>query len=131
VSAWGLGMRTVVTGGVGFIGSHLVDELLAGGHEVTMLDHLANRHEDNLGRALHAGATLAGADVTDVAATSRVRDAACPGLVFHLAASIDVRRSVEDPATDAHVNVGGTASVLEAARRCGASRVVLSSTAGV
>ena len=69
--------------------------------------------------------------MTDVAATSRVLDAARPEVVFHLAAQIDVRRSVEDPATDAHVSVGGTASVLEAARRCGASRVVLSSTAGV
>jgi UDP-glucose 4-epimerase len=124
-------MRTVVTGGAGFIGSHLVDALLADGHAVTVLDRLAHGHDDNLGPALHAGARLVRADVTDVAATSRVLDVARPEVVFHLAAQIDVRRSVEDPATDAHISVGGTASVLEAARRCGAGRVVLSSTAGV
>jgi UDP-glucose 4-epimerase len=124
-------MRIVVTGGAGFIGSHLVDALVERGHAVTVVDHLRHGHEENLGPALRAGARLARADVTEVTAMRRILGHARPEVVFHQAAQIDLRRSVDDPSTDAHVNVGGTASVLEAARRSGARRVVLSSTAGV
>jgi UDP-glucose 4-epimerase len=121
-------VRALVTGGAGFIGSHLVDALLAQGDEVTVLDHLNSR--DNLAGVADRVALVRG-DVTDVAHTSAVLADARPEVVFHLAAQIDVRRSVSDPSTDAHVNVGGTASVLTAALGAGVRRVVLASTAGV
>jgi UDP-glucose 4-epimerase len=122
-------VRALVTGGAGFIGSHLVDGLLDRGDDVTVVDHL-NR-TGNLERAIERGARLVRGDVTDVAAMLAAFEAARPEAVYHLAAQIDVRRSVEDPSTDAHQNVGGTAAVLEAARHAGAGRVVLASTAGV
>jgi len=122
-------VRALVTGGAGFIGSHLVDLLLGAGDEVTVVDHL--RSEANLAAAKARGVQLVRADVTDVPAMLRAFAAARPEVVFHLAAQIDVRRSVEDPSMDAHQNVGGTAGVLEAARHAGAQRVILASTAGV
>jgi UDP-glucose 4-epimerase len=124
-------VRALVTGGAGFIGSHLVDALLARDDEVTVVDHLARGHRDNLDDALAHGATLKQAEVTDVHAMIDAFSAARPDVVYHLAAQIDVRRSVSDPSTDAHVNVGGTAAVLEAARHTGTQRVILASTAGV
>jgi UDP-glucose 4-epimerase len=120
-----------VTGGNGFIGSHLVDALLAEGDEVVVVDHLVRGHTDNLAGALERGIELVRADVTDVGAMLAAFEAHHPDVAYHLAAQIDVRRSVEDPSTDAHVNVGGTAAVLEAARHNGTRRVVLASTAGV
>jgi UDP-glucose 4-epimerase len=123
-------VRALVTGGAGFIGSHLVDALLARGDEVTVVDHLA-RHKDNLEHALANGARLRRADVADVGAMLAAFREARPEAVYHLAAQIDVRRSVEDPSTDASVNIGGTAAVLEAARETATRRVVLASTAGV
>jgi UDP-glucose 4-epimerase len=124
-------MRALVTGGAGFIGSHLADALLDAGEDVVVVDHLCGRHEENLAAAVQRGLRLVRADVTDVSAMCTVFADARPEVVFHLAAQIDVRRSVADPSTDAHVNIGGTAAVLEAARRGGAFRVVLASTAGV
>jgi UDP-glucose 4-epimerase len=123
-------MRALVTGGAGFIGSNLVDALLARGDEVTVLDDLSTGRRGNLDGALAAGATLAEADVRDREAVARIAAEAGPEVVFHLAAQIDVRRSVEDPAFDAAVNVGGTANVLEAARGAGARRFVFVSTGG-
>jgi UDP-glucose 4-epimerase len=124
-------MRSVVTGGAGFVGSHLVDALLDAGDRVTVIDHLRRGHVHNLARALARGITLRQADVTDVNAMVSAIGGARPDVVYHLAAQIDVRRSVLDPSTDAHVNVGGTAAILEAAREAGVPRVVLASTAGV
>ncbi|HET6548848.1 MAG TPA: NAD-dependent epimerase/dehydratase family protein, partial [Solirubrobacter sp.] len=124
-------MRALVTGGAGFIGSHLVDALLAQGDEVTIVDHLDPARAASFEAAAERGARLVRADVTDVAAMLEAFGAARPEVVYHLAAQIDVRRSVADPSTDAHVNVGGTAAVLEAARHAGARRVILASTAGV
>ena len=119
-----------MTGGAGFIGSHLVDTLLDRGDEVTVVDHLARGHADNLDGATARGVTLVRADVTDVGTMLETFRAARPEAVYHLAAQIDVRRSVADPSTDAHVNIGGTAAVLEAARDSGARRVVLASDGG-
>jgi UDP-glucose 4-epimerase len=124
-------VRALVTGGAGFIGSHLVDALLARGDAVTVVDHLSRGHTENLSAALTNGVTLHEAEVTDVKAMLRAFTEARPDVVYHLAAQIDVRRSVDDPSMDAHQNVGGTAAVLEAARSAGARRVVLASTAGV
>src|SRR5262245_42312352 len=120
-------MRAVVTGGAGFIGSHLVDALLAAGDEVTVIDHLRRAGK----RPLPAGVTVVRADVTELGDVAAALSAARPEVVYHLAAQIDVRRSVAEPALDAHVNVGGTAAVLTAALDAGVERVALASTAGV
>lgn len=123
-------MRSLVTGGAGFIGSNLVDALLARGDEVTVVDDLSTGRRLNLEGALAAGAELAELDIRDGAALSRLAGEKRPQAVFHLAAQIDVRKSLADPAFDAAVNVGGTANVLEAARACECERVVFVSTGG-
>lgn len=123
-------MRALVTGGAGFIGSHLTDLLLASGDEVLVIDHL-RRVKRNLDGARERGAQIVRGDVTDGDAMARSIREWRPDVVYHLAAQIDVRRSVDDPSTDAHVNVGGTAAILTAALDAGAQRFVLASTAGV
>jgi UDP-glucose 4-epimerase len=123
-------MKALVTGGAGFIGSNLVDALLARGDEVTVLDDLSTGRRENLDGALGAGATLAEGDIRDREATAALASEAQPEVVFHLAAQIDVRKSIADPAFDAAVNVGGTANVLDAARTAGARRFVFVSTGG-
>jgi UDP-glucose 4-epimerase len=123
-------VKALVTGGAGFIGSNLVDALLARGDEVAVVDDLSTGSRENLTDALAAGATLHELDIVDADALEDVLRAEAPEVVFHLAAQIDVRRSVADPAADARVNVEGTVNVLEAARGCGARRVVYSSTGG-
>jgi UDP-glucose 4-epimerase len=122
-------MRAIVTGGSGFIGSNIVDGLLARGDEVTVLEDLSTGRRDNLDGALANGAELVEMDVRDQAAVIELAERVKPDAIFHLAAQIDVRRSADDPALDAQINVGGTINVLEAARRTGA-RVVNSSTGG-
>ena len=121
---------TLVTGGAGFIGSHLVDALLERGGQVTVLDDLSTGRWENLAGALNRGARFHPASVTDAAAVTRVVAAAKPDTIFHLAAQIDVRHAVADPARDATVNLLGTVTMLEAARRHGVRRFVLASTGG-
>jgi UDP-glucose 4-epimerase len=123
-------MKALVTGGAGFIGSNLVDAQLARGDEVAVVDDLSTGTRTNLTDALAAGATLHELDIVDAPALQAVVRAEAPEVVFHLAAQIDVRRSVSDPAADARVNVEGTINLLQAARAGGARRVVLSSTGG-
>jgi UDP-glucose 4-epimerase len=123
-------VRCFVTGGAGFIGSNLVDALLARGDEVTVVDDLSTGRLVNLDGAQTAGAELAELDIRDAAALAALAAERKPETVFHLAAQIDVRKSIEDPAFDAAVNVGGTANVLEAARGAGTGRVVFVSTGG-
>ncbi|WDT93486.1 GDP-mannose 4,6-dehydratase [Thermoleophilum album] len=123
-------MRVLVTGGAGFIGSNLVDALLARGDEVAVVDNLSTGRRSNLDQALAAGARLYEVDICDRQALARTFAEARPEVVFHLAAQIDVRKSTADPAFDARVNVEGTINVLEAARAVGARRVVNSSTGG-
>ena len=123
-------MRCLVTGGAGFIGSNLVDALLAQGEEVTVVDDLSTGRLQNLEGALGAGAQLVEQDIRDAAAMGELVRQAQPETIFHLAAQIDVRKSVADPAFDASFNVGGIANVLEAARVAGTGRVVFSSTGG-
>jgi UDP-glucose 4-epimerase len=123
-------MKCLVTGGAGFIGSNLVDALLARGDAVTVVDDLSSGRRQNIDAALGAGAKLVEADIRDAAALAEIAREAKPDVVFHLAAQIDVRRSVADPAFDASINVGGTANVLDAARAAGVRRVVFTSTGG-
>jgi UDP-glucose 4-epimerase len=123
-------MRALVTGGAGFIGSHLVDALVAEGDEVLVLDDLSSGRRENLEGAMAAGAELLEGDVTDGEVVDRAFELARPELVFHLAAQIDVRRSVSDPRFDLDVNVGGTVGLLERARAGGVARFVFASTGG-
>jgi UDP-glucose 4-epimerase len=118
-------MRVLVTGGAGFIGSHLTDALVGRGDDVTVVDDLSaarpGRMSDEV--TLHKLSVADGAELSAVTAEIR------PDLICHLAAQIDVRASVSQPAADAEANVVGTVNVLEAARAAGA-RIVLASTGG-
>ncbi len=124
-------MRAVVTGGAGFIGSHLVDRLVSDGHEVVVVDNLAHGSSANLYSALASRrCELVECDVTDPRAGQLMTSSGLD-VVFHLAAQIDVRSSVSDPVHDARVNVEGTVAVLDAARRVGASQFVLASSVAI
>jgi UDP-glucose 4-epimerase len=120
----------VVTGGAGFIGSHLVDVLLNAGAEVLVVDDLSRGTRANLEHALCHGACLAELDVRDGLAVDKAFRSFRPELVFHLAAQIDVRVSMDEPAHDAAVNVVGSVNVFSAARAAGVRRVVNTSTGG-
>jgi UDP-glucose 4-epimerase len=123
-------MNTIVTGGAGFIGSNLVDALLERGHAVDVIDNLTTGKRENLEPALDRGTTLHEVDIRDAEAVAAVFAAERPDVVFHLAAQIDVRHSVERPAIDAQINVLGTIAMLEAAVANGCRRVVNTSTGG-
>lgn len=123
-------VRAVVSGGAGFIGSHLVDRLVDDGAEVLVIDDLSSGSERNLTRAVAAGARLERLDVRDGAGLERALTSFRPELVFHLAAQIDVRASMADPARDAAVNVLGSVNLFAAALAAGAARVVNTSTGG-
>jgi UDP-glucose 4-epimerase len=123
-------MDCLVTGGAGFIGSNLVDQLVARGDRVTVIDDLSTGKRANLARALADGARLEVVDVADEMAVAGVFEGCEPELVFHLAAQVDVRKSVEAPARDATANVLGTIAVLAACRRFGVRRLVNTSTGG-
>jgi UDP-glucose 4-epimerase len=127
-------MRTLVTGAAGFIGSTLVERLLDEGHQVTGVDNLsAGPRVDNLKSAhQHAGPgrfTFAAADVRNPELSDIVAGVN-PDVVFHLAAQVDVRKSVHDPQHDARNNVLGTINLLEACRRAGAARIVHATSGG-
>jgi UDP-glucose 4-epimerase len=123
-------VRALVTGGAGFIGSNLVDALVARGHQVTVVDDLSTGKRENLDAAIAGGAELVEADIRDAAGTRDVVARVGPEAVFHLAAQIDVRKSAADPAADARINVEGTINLLEAARAAGVRRFVNTSTGG-
>jgi UDP-glucose 4-epimerase len=123
-------MRALVTGGAGFIGSNLVDALLARGDAVSVVDDLSTGRRENLDDALAAGAELTELDIREADALTELTEAAQPEVVFHLAAQIDVRKSLADPAFDASINVGGTANLLDAMRASGSPRIVFVSTGG-
>lgn len=118
-------MNCMVTGGAGFIGSHIVDALIAHGCAATVFDNLTSGRRQNLDQ----GVTLSVGDVCDPKA---VAVALTPGIdtVFHLAAQIDVRRAITDPVADMQANVGGTVNTLRGCVAAGVRRFVLSSTGG-
>ncbi|MGZ5326660.1 MAG: NAD-dependent epimerase/dehydratase family protein [Solirubrobacterales bacterium] len=124
-------MKALVTGGAGFIGSHLVDALVERGDEVLVLDNLSSGRRENL--AAHADedcVRLEPLDITEAGPVLEVFASEPPDAVFHLAAQIDVRVSVADPGFDASSNVVGTVNLLEAARRNGAPGFIFTSTGG-
>ena len=122
--------RAVVTGGAGFIGSNLVDRLVDEGIDVLVIDDLSSGSLANLIDARQRGnVTMHQIDVTDDGVLSLISDYR-PSTVYHLAAQIDVRRSMSDPVFDARVNVVGTLNVLEAARNAAAERFVFASSGG-
>ncbi|NMO95869.1 NAD-dependent epimerase/dehydratase family protein [Paenibacillus lemnae] len=119
-------MKVVVTGGAGFIGSHLVHRLVSHGCEVHVIDNLST---GDAGR-LHNEAILHICDICGDQA------AACislikPDIIFHLAAQADVQRSIADPSHDAEVNIMGTLRLLEASRKAGVRKIIFASTSGV
>jgi UDP-glucose 4-epimerase len=118
-------MRALVTGGAGFIGSHLVDRLIADAHCVAVLDDLSNGYRSRIphGVALHVVDVVNAADVADVVTAFR------PEVIYHLAAQISVRHSVAAPAADATTNIMGTLNLLDAATAADA-RLILASTGG-
>ncbi|MHB9024882.1 MAG: NAD-dependent epimerase/dehydratase family protein [Armatimonadota bacterium] len=119
-------MNVLVTGGAGFIGSNLVRALLDAGRRVTVLDNFSSGYRDNL--LPFPQVHIFEGDVRDRAAVAAaLQDAE---VVFHLAASVGNKRSIDDPIFDAEVNVLGTLHILEAARTCAVRKVVLSSSAG-
>ncbi len=125
-------MRALVTGGAGFIGSTLVDRLLAEGHEVDVLDDLSSGSLANLADARSDPShrfQLHRLDLRDPATVELVERRA-PEVVFHLGAQIDVRVSVSDPVLDASINIIGLLNVLEGARRAGTRKVVFASSGG-
>ena len=118
-------MRALVTGGAGFIGSHITDALIDAGHTVTVVDDLSRGRRDQV----NSGATFVELDITSPELATAFATAH-PDLVFHAAAQIDVRELVRDPLHDADVNVVGTVNVLRAAVDAGARRVVFASSGG-
>jgi len=119
-------MRVLVTGGAGFIGSHLVDGFIADGHEVLVLDNLSSGRREQVNNR----AELAVVDLLDFDATDATIASFRPDIVDHHAAQIDVRKSVADPAFDAQVNVLGSVNLLSSALRHGVRGVVFASSGG-
>jgi UDP-glucose 4-epimerase len=118
-------MRALITGGAGFIGSHLLDRLLTDGAEVTVIDNLSSGDKNRIPGTVPLHIT----DVRDTADVSAIVAGARPHVIYHLAAQISVRQSVADPEFDANTNIIGTLGLLRAARAAGA-RLVLASTGG-
>jgi len=118
-------MKILVTGGAGFIASHIADAFLAAGHEVVVVDDLSSGKRANL----PAAAKFYHADIRSPEAREIVRNER-PQVLSHHAAQMDVRRSVADPAFDAEINVLGLINMLEGAREVGAERVIFASSGG-
>ena len=117
--------KVLVTGGAGFIGSHVVDSLVSDGNDVFVIDNLSSGKKENMNKAaLLYQYDIAGKELLSVMEKER------PEFVFHLAAQIDVRKSVADPIEDAKINILGSINVMESARRCGVKKIIFASSGG-
>lgn len=119
-------MKVLVTGGAGFIGSHVVDRLLEEDHQVAVVDDLSTGKERNL----NPDATFYKLDICDFIALEEVFRLERPQIVNHHAAHVDVRRSVKEPSFDARVNILGSLNLLELSRRHGVEKFIYISTGG-
>lgn len=120
-------MKVLVTGGAGFIGSNLVKGLLADGHDVVVLDNLMSGYKSNLDP--FPDIKFIQGDTRDEIAVANATQGV--EVVFHMAASVGNKRSIDYPLIDAEINVLGTIKVLEAARKAGVRKIVASSSAGI
>src|SRR5689334_21182132 len=118
-------MRIVVTGGAGFIGSHIVDAYVAQGHDVFIIDNMSSGQNANL----NPKAKLYSLDITDPKLPGAIGEIR-PDVINHHAAQMDVRRSVADPVFDARINVLGFLNLLEAGRASGVNKVIFASSGG-
>ncbi|MCY9017515.1 GDP-mannose 4,6-dehydratase [Priestia megaterium] len=119
-------MKAIVTGGAGFIGSHLVEELIIKGFEVHIIDSMISGKQENI----HPLATLHVEDICSKQ-TKQIILKEKPNIVFHLAAQADVSRSINDPQYDADVNIKGTINILEACRDASVDKIIFASTSAV
>jgi UDP-glucose 4-epimerase len=119
-------MKILVTGGAGFIGSHIVDAYLGEGHDVVVVDNLSTGREANINNQ----ATFHKADIRDADVVKRIFQAEKPDILCHQAAQIDVRRSVSDPEYDASVNILGFLTLAQSCLQTGVSRIVFASSGG-
>jgi len=119
-------MKILLTGGAGFIGSWVADTYIKEGHDVLILDDLSTGRMENI----PGSATFIKCDIRDEDAVRRAFAEFRPDVVNHHAAQIDVRKSVEDPAFDASVNIIGTLRLLESSVRSGVKRCIFASTGG-
>ena len=118
-------MKFLVTGGAGFIGSHLVDRLIKGGHKVVVIDNLSTGRKENL----NPKAKFYKIDICSYR-ISQIFKKEKPEVVFHYAAQIDVRKSVKDPVEDAKINILGTLNILENCKKYNIRKVIFASTGG-
>ncbi len=119
-------MRILITGGAGFIGSHVADALIERGHRVTIVDNLSSGNEENV----HRRAKFYKADIGNRKRLEKIFEKVDPEAVFHFAAQINVRTSVEQPSADAAVNIMGSLSVIELAAQHHVKKFVFASTGG-
>jgi len=119
-------VRVLVTGGAGFIGSNIVDALISAGHEIAIIDNLSTGKEENI----NPEASFFHIDITDFEALEGIFQNFKPEIVFHVAAQIDLRKSVEEPSFDAEVNVVGSVNLFSLCVQYGVKRIIFSSTGG-
>lgn len=122
-------MKVLVTGGAGFIGSHVVERLVAERYEVSVVDTLERGSRENIAGPLDAGVRLHELDIRD-RGLREIMAAERPDVLMHLAAQVDVRVSVTDPVLDADVNIAGSLNLLEGAREAGIRKVIVTSSGG-
>lgn len=119
-------MKILITGGAGFIGSHIVDKLIAENHNVVIIDNLSSGKKENVSDQ----ARLINSDIKDFSKIEEIFSQEQPEIVYHLAAQIDVRRSVADPVSDAETNILASINLIRLSQKYGVKKFIFSSTGG-